>query len=81
MNKIGARNLLFYLLIYWNQSDHLISRETGVCAVACGAEWVASFLELVASSSGLKAPCTSLLFPRQEDDQGCDHTVVVASLP
>ena len=74
MDKIGARNLLFYLLIYWNQSDHLISRKTGVCAVA-------SFLELVASSSGLKAPCMSLLFPRQEDDQGCDHNVVVASLP
>ena len=81
MDKIGARNLLFYLLIYRNRSDHLISRETGVCAVACGAELVPSFQELVTSSSGLKAPCTSLLYPRQEDDQGFDHNVVAASLP
>ena len=49
--------------------------------MACGAELVPSFQGLVTSSSGLKAPCTSLVYPRQEDDQGCDHNVVAASLP
>lgn len=54
--------------------------------MACGAELAASFQELVAFSSELKeaqscgAACTSLLYSRQEGDQGCDRNVV-ASLP
>ena len=54
--------------------------------MACGAELMASFQELLAFSSELKeaqsyeATCTSLLCSRQEGGQGCDHNVVV-SLP
>ena len=54
--------------------------------MACGAELMASFPELLAFSSELKeaqsyeAACTSLLYSRQEGGQGCGHNVV-ASLP
>ena len=53
--------------------------------MACGAELVASFQELVSFSElkeaqSYEAACTSLLYSRQEAGQGLDHNVV-ASLP